>query len=199
MIWSTWWGYCWLHSGRNLSASCFLATPNYPGDSLIGFPVEFSGKYQHAKTCLKYNCHHDDHYSWILSSHSLCFNSEIMEGSCHSMTFTLASLTMAIKITSVLKSEGCRPLGSCQLPFHSLPTAFVLVCFYYPATALDPHASLFLFSPSRADTLTLTSSVLSDLLSPVVCSAINAPGFDARCRNNKSFSRFGSSSRLFIS
>lgn len=183
----------------NFSASCFPAVPHYSGDSLIGFPVAFSGKYPHAKTCLKYNCHHHDHYSWILLSLSVCFNSEIMEALYHSMTFTLALLTMAIKITSVLKSEGCRPLGSCQHRFHSLPTTLVLVCFYYPATTLDPHASQFLFSPSRADMLTLTSSVPSDLLSPVVCSAINAPGFDARCRNNKSFSRFGSSSRLFIS
>lgn len=86
------------------------------------------------------------------SFHSLCFNSEIMAALCHSMTFTLPSLTMTTKITSVLKSESCRLLGSCQHPSHSLSTTLVLVCFYYPATVLDPHTSLFLFLPSRADT-----------------------------------------------
>lgn len=126
-------------------------------------------------------------------------NTEIMTALCHNMTFGLPPITTTLKITSVLKPEGCRPLRSCHHPSHSFPTTLVPVSFYYPATVLDPLSSAFLFSPSRADTLTLTSSVPSDLPNPVVYSAIDAPGFDARRRNNISFSRFGSSSRPFVS
>lgn len=91
------------------------------------------------------------------------------------MTFSLSSVT-TIKITR--KPEGCLPPRSARHPSHSFSP--VPVHFYCPATLLDPLASVYSLSRlSRADTLTLTSSAPSDLLNPVVCSAIDAPGFEA--------------------
>lgn len=122
-------------------------------------------------------------------------NTEIMAALCHSMTFTFNINNYDNKNNFNLGAKRLPPTGfvppsPCPFPLSCL------VCFYYCSTVLDPLPSVFLFSPSRADTL--TSSVPSDLLNPVVYSAIDAPGFDERCRN-KSFSRCGSSSRPFVS
>lgn len=122
-------------------------------------------------------------------------NTEIMAALCHNMTFSPSSITATLKITGNQKVASHR--GHATIPL--IPTTLVPVCFDYPVTVLDPLASVFLLSLSWADTPTLTSSISVDLLSPVICSGVVAPGFDVLRQNNKSFSGFASLTRPFVS